>query len=321
MPPSWTQTVDNLFTSTWSLRRKEAIEQAFLKTPFAFWLKEKGRIEHISGYTRIEIPLDYASNETIRWIGKGDTVPIQDKEFLTMAYEEWKSVAVSIPRYGIEDQRNRGQAQVIRLIESRINAAERALWEDFERVFFADGTGDKEPNGLRNIVADLPTSGTLHGIDRAVYPWFRNQYKAATGSFAIYGLSDMRTLLNTCLKYSKAEIQDIVIVTDQNCYEYYEDEVLEMKRSVNQTLADAGFENIQFKGRPIFWSPFAPSAKMYFINTQYLKLITDEEYFMQMTEWKPIPDQVNDRVCQILCTQNLISSRPVVHGVLHTITA
>lgn len=319
--PNWTQTVDNLFTSTWSLRRKEAVEQAFLKTPLAFWLKEKGRIEHVSGYTRIEIPLDYASNETIRWIGKGDSVPLGDKEFLTMAYEDWKYVAVSIIRYGVEDQKNRGQAQLLRLVESKINAAERALWEEFERVFFADGVGSNEPNGFQNIIADLPTTGTLHGINRAEYAWFRNQYKAATGSFAIYGISDMRTLLNTCLKYSKAEIKDIVIVTDQTSFEYYEDEVLEMRRIVNQTLADAGFENIQFKGRPMFWSPSAPSAKMYFINTQYLKLVTDEEYFMQMTEWKPIPDQVNDRVCQILCTQNLVSSRPVVHGVLHTITA
>lgn len=42
---------------------------------------------------------------------------------------------------------------------------------------------------------------------------------------------------------------------------------------------------------------------------------------MQMTEWKAIPEQVNDRVAQILCTLNVVSSRPIVHGVLHTIAA
>ena len=92
--PTWSQVIDNLFTSTWAYRKAEAVEQAFLKTPFIFWLREKGRIENIAGYTRIEIPLDYGTNETIRWISKGTPVPIQDNELITMAYEDQFSVLV-----------------------------------------------------------------------------------------------------------------------------------------------------------------------------------------------------------------------------------
>ena len=265
--------------------------------------------------------LEYGSNDTLRWIGKGSTIPISDPNLLTMAYENWKYVAVSVVRYGVDDQKNRGQAQLINYVKTKLGAAERALWEEFERAFFADGGGSGECNGLQNIVADLPTSGILHGIDRATYPWFRNQYKTSTGAASIYLVSDMRTLMNTCTKYAKAEMNDMCIVTDQTSFELYEDETMEQKRIVNQKMADAGFENFQFKGRPMFWSPFAPSAKMYFINHNYLKMVKDEQYFMQMTEWKAIPEQVNDRVAQILCTLNIVSSRPVVHGVLHTIAA
>jgi len=321
MPPSWTQTVDDMFTTTWSYRKAKAEEQAFLKTPFAFWMKQGGRVENIQGHTRIEIPLEYGSNDTLRWIGKGSTIPISDPNLLTMAYEDWRYVAVSVVRYGVDDQKNRGQAQLINYVKTKLGAAERALWEEFERAFFADGSGALEPNGLQNIVADLPTSGTVHGIDRATYTWFRNQYKSATGAASIYLVSDMRNLMNTCTKYAKAELNDLAIVTDQTSFELYEDETMEQKRIVNQKMADAGFENFQFKGRPMFWSPYAPSAKMYFINTNYLKMVKDEQYFMQMTEWKSIPEQVNDRVAQILCTLNVVSSRPIVHGVLHTIAA
>ena len=321
MPPSWTQTVDDMFTTTWSYRKQKAEEQAFLKTPFAFWMKEAKRVENVSGHTRIEIPLEYGSNDTLRWIGKGSTIPISDPNLLTMAYEDWRYVAVSIVRYGVDDQKNRGEARLINYVATKLGAAERALWEEFERAFFADGSGALEPNGLQNIVADLPTTGTVHGIDRATYTWFRNQYKTTTGAASIYLVSDMRNLMNTCTKYAKAEMNDLCIVTDQTSFELYEDETMEQKRIVNQKLADAGFENFQFKGRPMFWSPFAPSAKMYFINHNYLKMVKDEQYFMQMTEWKAIPEQVNDRVAQILCTLNIVSSRPVVHGVLHTIAA
>ncbi|MGW8178099.1 MAG: phage major capsid protein, partial [bacterium] len=114
---------------------------------------------------------------------------------------------------------------------------------------------------------------------------------------------------------------DLVIVTGQTEFELYEDETLEQKRIVNQKMADAGFESFTYKGRPMFWSSFAPSGNMYFINTNYLKMVKDEQYFMQNTEWKAIPEQVNDRVMQILCTLNIVSSRPVVHGVLTGISA
>lgn len=279
MPPSWTQTVDDMFTTTWSYRKTKAEEQAFLKTPFAFWMKQGGRVENIQGHTRIEIPLEYGSNDTLRWIGKGSTIPISDPNLLTMTYEDWRYVAVSVVRYGTDDQKNRGQAQLINYVKTKLGAAERALWEEFERAFFADGAGALEPNGLQNIVADLPTSGTVHGIDRATYTWFRNQYKTSTGAASIYLVSDMRNLMNTCTKYAKAEMNDLAIVTDQTSFELYEDETMEQKRIVNQKMADAGFENFQFKGRPMFWSPYAPSAKMYFINTNYLKMVKDEQYF------------------------------------------
>jgi hypothetical protein len=320
-PPTWSQTIDNLFTSTWAYRRKEVTEQAFLKTPLIYWLRERGRVEHVSGYRRIEIPLAYGSNETVRWIGKGSTVPIQDSELITMAYEDWKYVACSIMRWFTEDQQNRGQAAAIKLVETKLDAAERSMYEELERVMFADGTGDKEPNGLQNIIATDPTTGTLHGLNRATYDWWRNQTKTATGAAAVYLVSDMRTCLNDILKYSRTEVRDIFMVTDQTTFELYEDVCLEMKILQNTMLADAGFDSIQFRGRPIMWMPSAPSGKMYFVNPNYIKLVCDEQFWMEMTDWKQIPDQPFDKVAQIVCALNLVTSRPIALKVLTGISA
>jgi len=320
-PPSWTQTIDSLYTSTWAYRKKEATEQAFLKTPFIFWLREKGHLENVTGHRRIEIPLEYGSNETVRWIGKGSTVPIQDSELLTMCYEDWKYVAVSIVRWFTEDQQNRQQAAAIQLIETKLNAAERTLYEELERVMFADGTGINEPNGIQNLIATAPTTGTVHGLNRATYDWWQNQTKTATGAAAVYLVSDMRTCLNDIIKYSRSELKDIVLVTDQTTFELYEDVCLEMKVLQNVTLGDAGFENVVFKGKPLIWCNSAPSGKMYFINPTYLKLVCDESFFMEMTDWKQIPDQPFDKAAQIVCTLNLVLRRAVCQKVLHTIAA
>lgn len=320
---TWSETIDNLFTSTWAYRRKTATEQAFLKTPFIYYLREKKHVENISGHRRIEIPLNYGSNDSVAWISKGKTVPMVDSELVTMAYEDWKYVAVSIMRWFQEDQQNRGKAQAINLVKTKLDAAERALYEDLERVMFADGSGADEPNGIRNIISATPTTGTLHGIDRSVAAnsWFRNQQRTASGAASMFLISDMRTCLNDVIKYSRSEIKDICLVTDQTTYELYEDVCLDMKILQNTMMADAGFDSIVFRGKPIMWCPSAPSGYMYFINTNYYKLVCDEEYFMDMTSWKEIPDQPNDKVAQIVCALNAISDRPIVNIVLSRITA
>lgn len=320
-PPSWTQTIDNLFTTTWAKRKASAVEQAFLKTPFIYWLRERGHVDNISGYRRIEVPVEYGSNETIRWISKGKNVPMQDSELVTITYEDWKYVAVSIMRWFVEDQQNRGQAAAIKLVETKLNAAERSKFEELERVMFADGSGADEPNGLQNIISATPTLGTLHGLSRVTYDWWRNQQKASTGAAAVYLVSDMRTCLNDITKYSRSELKDIIMVTTQTVFELYEDVCLEMKVLQDTSLADASFENIKFKGRPIIWCPSAPSGNMYFTNPTYLKLTCDEQFFMEMTNWKEIPDQPFDKVAQILSTLNLVCTRPVCQKVLTAIAA
>jgi hypothetical protein len=320
---TWSETVDTLFTSTWAKRRESATEQAFLKTPFIYWLREKGHVENLTGHKRIEIPLDYGSNETLRWIGKGSTVPITDSELVTMAYDTWKYVAVSIVRWFTEDQQNTGKAAAINMTNTKLNAAERTLYEDLERVVFADGTGEDEPNGLQNIVSSTPTTGTLHGINRATSTndWFRNQQKTSTGAAALYLVSDMRTCLNDIIKYSRSELKDICLVTNQTVFELYEDVCLDLKILQNTMMADAGFDTIVYRGKPLMWSPSAPDGNMYFINPTYLKLVCDENFFMEMTDWKQIYNQPFDKVAQIVCTLQMITTRPIVQKVLTGIAA
>lgn len=256
----------------------------------------------------------------MRWIRRGSTMPMTESQLLTMCYEEWKYVAVSINRFGIDEQKNKGSARIINYTEEKVSSAESALWEEFERVVFADGSGVDECNGLQNLIAATPTSGTVHGLDRATYDWFQNQTKTASGAFSVYAISDMRNMLNNLTKYSKSEVKDIFMMTDQTTYEAFEDLMLEMKQFYNQSLIDAGFEHLVYRGRPLMWAPSAPSAKIYFINPTYLYMVIDPDYYMDMTEWKPIPDQVNDRTAQIVCAMNLVTSRPIAEGILTGIT-
>jgi hypothetical protein len=58
---------------------------------------------------------------------------------------------------------------------------------------------------------------------------------------------------------------------------------------------------------------------MYFLNTKYLKLVKDPGLFMDMTPWKDIPEQVNDRIAQIISALAFTTNRRRAHGVIFNI--
>lgn len=322
MPGSLTESLDNLYTSTWQNMKSTVADSIFDSTPFWFWLKSKGKLKQVRGGRFITEPLQYDKNDNIQWIGKGGTVPLNDFEFLTIAKYDWRYLTGSIVRFGVDDQQNRGKNEIINLMNSKMENTQNALISELEtRLFAASGASDNAINGLQLIVPDDPTAASdVGGIDQSTDTWWRSK-TTDNGSFATNGTNYMRTLLNTVSNNLRSDSTDI-IVSGQLPYEYYEDEVFDTHyRVTNNKLADAGFENQVYKGRPMIWSPSCADSRMYFLNTNFLYFVYDPMMFFDMTEWKPIPDQVNDRAAQIILAGAFTTSRRRCQGVLFNISA
>lgn len=318
MPPATlTEQFDNLYTSTWQDMRTEAVDNIFDATPFYYYLRRKGGIKRIEGGRWIGIPLLYGKNTQTKWMKKGGTVDLAEDEILTTARDVWRYLAISLVRFWVDELQNRGKHQIINLVSTKIENAKLSGIDLLETALFTAQSGDSM-NGLPDVVAT--SAATFMGIARGTYTWWDNSRKTATGSFAVYGLSDMRNLFNTCSKNSSQDTPDI-IVTGQTPYEWYDDEVLEQKQIVNKTLADAEFIYLQFMGKPLLWCPSGPADAMYFLATKYLEFVIDSAADFDMTEWKAIPNQTNDRAAQLLTACNLVTRRSRCLGVLHTMTA
>lgn len=319
------EALDNLYTTTWQNMKSEAVDQIFDATPFWFWLKDNGGLESTEGGRFLTEPLQYAKSERVKFIGKGGTMELSENEFLTEAVDDWRYLADSIVRFGTDEQKNRGKNQIINLMQAKLDNSKMSLEDKMEEVLCNNsGLSTSQQalafNDLLTLIADDPTaSTTVHGINQNTYSWWRNQSTNMTGeSFSVYGRSRMRTLLNDCANNKKSDMPDFILA-GQTPYEYYEESTEEQKRIVNQKLGDAGFENIQYKGIPMVWSPQVADTRMYFLNTRFLKFKYDPMMNFDMTEWKPIPEQVNDRAAQIVVAGNLMTSRRRVHGVLYNI--
>lgn len=321
MPGSLTEVLDNLYTTTWQNMKSTVADQVFDATPFWFWLKDKGKLRTEEGGRFITEPLQYDKNDNISWIGKGGTVQLNDFEFLTVATFNWRYLVASIVRFGVDDQQNRGKNKIINLMNSKLENTQNGLVSELEtRLAASSGASINAIDGLQHIIADDPTASvSVGGINQSTETWWRNKTKNMTGlSFASVGVDNMRTMLNNCMNNLKMDAPDLLL-SGQTPYEMYEDAVLGFYRVTNNKMADAGFQNQVYKGIPMVWSPSIANTRMYFLNTNFFHFVYDPMMFFDMTEWKPIPDQVNDRAAQIITAGALTISRRRCQGVMYNI--
>lgn len=318
---SITELYDNLFITTWQQMKDRYTDQIFTGSPFWFMMKEKGMLDEVVGHRYLTEPLRYAGSPRVAYVGKGGTVELSDHEFLTLATYNWKYLTDSIVRFGVDDQQNSGRAQIINYVEAKLETSRDSIIDRVETDLF--GLNRLAPLtflGLQDLVADDPTASVeIGGINQNTYDWWRNYSTDMTGvSFATGGQSRMRTLYNNASRNIQGTKPDLWI-GGQRAFEFYEDSILSQKRVVNMALGDAGFQNVEFKGVPVTWSPKCDDTRLYLLTIGNMKFKYDPRYFMEMTEWKPIPDQVNDRAAQILLVGELTTNKRNSHGVLHSI--
>lgn len=314
--PTRTETLDDLYTTTWNNRRKEVVDQFFNASPFYMELKRRGGIKYNgTGGRYLEVPLSYAKNETVTSLGRGDTISLSDTAFLSVAQYEWKFTAGTIVRYFTDDAKNKSMQQHINLANAKIDNLRDSLVDKFEEMLFSDGTGNgsKDINGLDNLVNSAGT-GTVGNINSSTYTWWQNRTKSSSGAASVYLLSDMRNLANTCSE-GKTRRMPNMIVTTQTVAELYDDEVLEQRSIVNKSSGDAEFLQTSWKGIPIIWSAQCTSGYMYMLNSQFIGLNVDPQINFMATQWKNIPNQL-DRVMQVVVKSELTTTRRKSLGVL-----
>ena len=334
MPPgTLSEALDNLYTTTWQNMKGAATENIFDGTPFWMWMRANGRLESVEGGRFLTEPVRYAKSENVAFISKGEAVGLQDKEFLTTTHDDWKYLVDVIVRFMQDDQQNRGRNQIINLVSSKLENAQDSLADKMEETLAGSNSGlPKQWNGLLDIIAEDPTTGTLQGVDASTNVWWRNKfadYDATGTDFGSDGDTFMNNMLNQCSRGLRMLSPDLLI-GGQGVWEAYFETTVSQRRVSNKTLGDAGFQNIEFRGVPVVWSPqIAPTdgnavsasnkGRLYFISSKAMRFKYDPSIFFDMTNWKEIPQQVNDRVAQIVTAGNLMTSRRRSLGVIFDI--
>jgi hypothetical protein len=288
----------------------------FTARPLTYWLSDKGRIRTESGGTKIVEQLIYGQNDTVKSYSGYETLSLTPQEGITAAEYDWKQYGASIAISGIEEAKNNGEHAIIDLLEAKIMQAEESLREGFNQMFFGNGTGNsgKNWNGLGNLIE---RGNTVGGIDSSVVTApgvvgneFWNSYEENTAGAL--------TLLQMATAYNSVSVGNDhpdLILTTQTLFEKYESLLQPQLRYTDTKTAEAGFQNLLFKGAPIMYDVHAPVGTMFFINSKYLKLVGHSDKWFAQTDFVR-PENQDARFALIMCYGNLVCSNRAKQGKL-----
>lgn len=243
-------------------------------------LKEKGKIRPFSGGRTIVQELDYAENVTYQRYSGYETLNISPSDVMSAAEFNIKQMAVAVTISGLEQLQNSGKDAVIDLLESRIANAERTFQNQMSTDVYSDGTasGGKQIGGLQLLVADTPTSGTVGGIDRATWTFWRNiSYDATTDGGAAATAALMQSYMNRVwIQVVRGTDRPDLIVADNNYFRLYLESLQSIQRITSDKMASAGFTSLKYMDADVVLDGGvggnAPTNRMYFLNTNYLHL-------------------------------------------------
>jgi len=308
---------DEILTTTLNNYVPKLTDNIFSARPLFYALTNGQTMRTVSGGAKIVVPIIYKANNTAKSYAGTETIDIAAQTGITAAEYSWGQYASTVTINGLEEAQNNGEAQIIDLLEGKIFQTQESIIENMNTMFHGDGTTKATDwNGLENIVNDSAlTANALGGIDPSVTGNGFWKSQATTGTGAL-------TLAKLATRYNSVSVgndQPTIIISQADDYESYEALLTSNIRYTDTDMADAGFQNLMYKGAPWTFDAANTAGVVYMLNTKYLQLVRHSD-----TWFKPTPFvRPNDKdavYSQILCYGQLTCSNRDRQGYLEGVT-
>ena len=261
---------DDVFTTTLEKRSGKLADNVTKGNILLKTLSEKDKIRTFDGGSKILEELEYGEG-TMLWYSGYDSSNYSPKQLFTAAEYNMKQCAVPVAISGEEELKNSGAEAMIKLYAKRIENAQKTLKNKIGAAIYGDGTASsgKSITGLKALVADDPTQGTVGGINRATAgnAFWRN--KTLSAALTSSNLVDkMNKLYMDCTRGSD---HPDIIVTGGSIFNLYETYCQSKMQFTDPKMADAGFNALRYKGVFVVCdNGNCPENKMYMLNTDYI---------------------------------------------------
>lgn len=312
--------LSEIITTTLRNRSGKIADNVSKGNALSMKLKEKGSWKPATGRTIVQ-EVEYAEGN-FQWYSGYEEIDISPPDVISAFEFNWKQAAGSVSASGLEiDVQNTGKEQVIDLFESRIKNAERTMKNNVNIGMISDGTGSggKQMGGLKLLIANDPTTGTVGGVSRSAYVFARNQvYDASTDGGSTASAANIQRYMNTLyLRCTRGADKPDLILADSVYYGLFWASLQAIQRINDPKRGVAGFQSVAFGAADVVYedSTEMPASQMYFINTDYMFV-----RFAPKRNFTPL-DRVQsinqDAIVQLIClAANLTCSNFALQGTL-----
>lgn len=244
--------LSEIVTTTLRNRSKKLADNMLRNNAVLAQLNSKGNVKPFGGGRTIVQEIEYANNSTYKRYSGYEVLNIQPSDVFTAAEYPIRQAAVAVSISGLEMLQNSGQEAVIDLLESRIKNAEKTMQNGLSYDMYSDGSQTGQIGGLQFLVASSPSSGTVGGIDRGTWNFWRNQtYSALTDGGAALSSSNVYSyMLALYTKLVRQTDQPDLILAADAAWRAYNESLHAIQRITNpaSAVAKAGFRAIDFMG-------------------------------------------------------------------------
>jgi hypothetical protein len=327
-PTSRTEVFDAAFTLTMRAKRKELTDNFFQAYPTLEMFRSGGALVTENGGKEIQCDLLYGGN-TAQYFSGYDVLNTDAVDGITAAFYPFRYVAAPITINYTEEQENRKSDAAMKLLEAKTRQSMLSIRDQVNASLYSSQTG-KAPLGFQDIIADNPTSSptTLGGITISGNSWWQNKtedasadtsFKTITGTNFYEGMIRMGSLWNSV---SEGNEMPTHIFTSNDIYASFE-EIFEgtgYQRLSSNDAPGVDGRMPSFRGIPVQYDRDCPSGKMYYLNTNYLKMYMQAGMNFAKTPFKEPANQMA-KVAFIVTGLNLATNNRRRQGVIHSITA
>ena len=321
---STTEQWDAAWTTTMRSAKKEIVDNIFDAYPTLEAFQDGMEME--TGGKEIQINLMYAKNSAQAFSGY-DTLNTDAVDGITAGFVPMRYYAVPITISQTEEWENRLPATRMKLLEVKTKQAMLTLRDTINAAIYSAQSG-KNMLGLQDWVADLPTSGTIAGINRANESWFQNGYSATATTFLT------QTTTNIFDGFTRWQaVQDLVEEGNDRITDVFSTRsIVQAYRTAlsSQGYARTELNNAKSNGVNVSRNPpwygaaveadrDCASLHTYFLNRKYIRLHVMEGVNFSKTPFKENSNQLA-KVAFICVGLQLVCDNPRRQGVATAIT-
>lgn len=241
-----------------------------------FPLKAKRTLYQGGEYARLDVRYGRSTNSTS--FRDLDILPLNKDDIHTVARAKWSYYTDAAVLSWTESQENRGPEKIFSIIDERLEASMDTIKENVDTDLLGTGDGDTVGNegkniiGMQHLLPIDPTTGTVWGLNRATYSWWRNQAYAPSTTFASGGIAALAHMWLLVSGTNGEDPTSLLLTTPQQ-WEAYHAKLSSIQEIQTTTVGDLGFRTLEFMGRPIFYSSGVPDYTWYFLNFNYINAL------------------------------------------------